>query len=216
MPDNPINPPIDPQTPPGEHRVVWRDGTPLMAEDMRRCRPSLPRASRSCQMHVGTCRTGGFAPCPTGRTNINDPVQQHLVLVTVLAGNTLEAIDKLRDINDHIEATRILVKDGVNQPDREAPRRPSRHGQGRHKDARPMSATRDPAWEALRIQAKSADIVEIARQMGARLKAKQPLPRRRLPAWLRHRSTASSSIRARSSFFCRPTGGKEGAATSSP
>ena len=33
-----------------------------------------------------------------------------------------------------------------------------------------MSATRDPTWEALRIQAKSADIVEVARQMGARLK----------------------------------------------
>ena len=48
-----------------------------------------------------------------------------------------------------------------------------------------MSATRDPTWEALRTQAKSANIVEVARQICKSPKAKQPLPRRRLPAWLR-------------------------------
>ena len=49
-----------------------------------------------------------------------------------------------------------------------------------------MSATRDPAWEALRIQAKNADIVETARQTWRSPQAEQPLSRRRLPARLRH------------------------------
>jgi hypothetical protein len=113
MPDNPINPPIDPQTPPGEHRLVWRGDTPLMAEtDADGVVHLYPvrRVPDACwnQPYWRLCGLPDWA------NNINDPVQQHLVLVTVLAGNTLEAIDKLRDINDHIEATRLLVKDGLN------------------------------------------------------------------------------------------------------
>ena len=72
-----------------------------------------------------------------------------------------------------------------------------------------MSATRDPAWEALRIQAKSADIVETARQMGARLK---PNGRYLIGACLCGAASTDGFIidPRKKLFLCRPTGGKEG------
>ena len=69
--------------------------------------------------------------------------------------------------------------------------------------------TRDPAWEALRIQAKSADIVEITRRLGARLKHSNRYLVGACP-----RGCASDDgfiIDPRKKLFlCRPTGGKEG------
>jgi hypothetical protein len=72
-----------------------------------------------------------------------------------------------------------------------------------------MSATRDPTWEALRIQAKSANIVEVARQMGARLK---PNNRYLAGACPRGCATIDGFIidPRRKTFFCRPSGEKGG------
>ena len=110
MPDNPIDPPIDLQTP-DKHRVVWRDGKPLVAEE-------IDGVVTLHKLRVVPDAAWGMpfwrlCALPDWAANIDDPVQQHLVLVTVLAGNTLEAIDKLHDINDHLEATRILIEGGV-------------------------------------------------------------------------------------------------------
>lgn len=70
-------------------------------------------------------------------------------------------------------------------------------------------STRDPAWEALRINAKNADLVEIARKLGARLK-----PNNRYLVGACPRGCASDDgfiIDPRKKLFlCRPTGGKEG------
>ena len=69
--------------------------------------------------------------------------------------------------------------------------------------------TRDPAWEALRLQAKGADILEVARRLGARLK-----PSTRYLVGPCPRGCASDDgfiIDPRKRLFlCRPTGGKEG------
>lgn len=69
--------------------------------------------------------------------------------------------------------------------------------------------TRDPAMEALRIQAKNADIVETARQMGARLK---PSNRYLVGACLCGAASTDGFIidPRKKLFLCRPTGGKEG------
>ncbi len=70
-------------------------------------------------------------------------------------------------------------------------------------------STRDPALEALRLRAKGADIVEIARRLGARLK-----PNNRYLVGACPRGCASNDgfiIDPRKKLFlCRPTGDKEG------
>ena len=57
--------------------------------------------------------TGGFVSCPTWANNINDPVRQHLVLVTVLAGNTLEVKTKKKK-NPTPSKRHPSLKDGLN------------------------------------------------------------------------------------------------------
>ena len=70
--------------------------------------------------------------------------------------------------------------------------------------------THDPAWDALRAEAKRMDIVEIARKLGARLK---PSTNRYLvgPCPRGCASTDGFVISPKKQLFlCRPTGGKEG------
>ncbi len=112
MPDNDNETPDHPQPPPGEHRLVWRGDTPLMAE-----------ADAEGVVHLHPVRTVPHAcwnmpfwqlcALPDWATNINDPAQQMAVLVTVLASRQLEAIDALKATILHTDATRILLREGV-------------------------------------------------------------------------------------------------------
>ena len=69
--------------------------------------------------------------------------------------------------------------------------------------------TRDPAMEALRLRAKDADIVEVARDLGARLK---PNGRYLIGACPRGCATVDGFIidPRKKLFLCRPTGDKTG------
>ena len=113
MPDNPIDPSIDPQTP-GEHRVVWRKGTPLMAETdddgVVHLYPIAIVPDACWDMPYGR-----LCALPYWANNINDPAEQMGVLVAILGSKQLEAIDALEAIRLHVSATRILIGGGVSQ-----------------------------------------------------------------------------------------------------
>jgi hypothetical protein len=111
MPSDPTDPDNQAQPPPGEHRLVWRGDTPVMAE---------ADAEGVVHLHpVHTvpdgCWSQPFCALPDWASSMNDPAQQMAVLVTVLASRQLEAIDALKATILHADATRILLREGVSQ-----------------------------------------------------------------------------------------------------